>query len=105
MQIQVNTDNDIHGDERLIEVAEMAVRADLGHFDDKLTRVEVHLKDQNADKHGPAHIRCTMEARPRGLAPMAAHHDAADIAAALKGAAHKLRQRLSSEFSKRDPHR
>lgn len=105
MQIQVNTDNFIHGDERVIEVAEAAVRSDLNHLEDRLTRVEVHLKDQNADKHGPAHIRCTMEARPRGLGPMAAHHDAADIPAALKGAAKKLRARLSSEFKKLDPHR
>lgn len=105
MQIQVNTDNFINGDERVIEIAEEAVRSDLSHLGERLTRVEVHLKDQNADKHGPEHIRCTMEARPRGLGPMAAHHDAADIPAALKGAAKKLRSRLSSEFSKLDPHR
>lgn len=105
MQIQVNTDNFIHGDERVIEIAEAAVQTDLGHLADRLTRVEVHLKDQNADKHGPDHIRCTVEARPRGLDPMAASHDAADIPAALKGAAKKLRSRLTSEFQKLDPHR
>ncbi len=105
MQIQVSTDNFIHGDERVIEVAEDAVNSDLGHLEDRLTRVEVHLKDQNAEKHGPDHIRCTMEARPRGLGPMAAHHDAPDIPAALKGAAKKLRARLTSEFGKLDPHR
>lgn len=105
MQIQVNTDNFLHGDARLTEVAEAAVTTDLGHFGDRLTRVEVHLKDQNADKHGPDHIRCTMEARPRGLGPIAAHHDAPDIPAALKGAAKKLRTRLTSEFEKLDPHR
>jgi len=105
MQIQVSTDNFIHGDERVIEVAEQAVKSDLSHLGDRLTRVEVHLKDQNAEKHGPGHIRCTMEARPRGMSPMAAHHDAADIPAALKGAAKKLRSRLTSEFSKLDPHR
>lgn len=105
MQIQVNTDNFIHGDARVEEVARLAVTSDLGHFKDRLTRVEVHIKDQNADKHGPEHIRCTIEARPRGLGPMAAHHDAADIQAALKGAAKKLRGRLSSEFEKLDPHR
>lgn len=105
MQIQVSTDNFIQGDERVIEVAEEAVISDLGHLEDRLTRVEVHLKDQNAEKHGPDHIRCTMEARPRGLGPMAAHHDAPDIPAALKGAAKKLRARLTSEFGKLDPHR
>ncbi|HBS51357.1 MAG TPA: hypothetical protein DEA05_15300 [Rhodobacteraceae bacterium] len=105
MQIQVNTDNDIHGDERVAEVAEAAVRHDLDRFADRLTRVEVHLKDQNADKHGPHHIRCTMEARPRGLGPIAAHADAENIEAALKAAAKKLRGRLGSEFEKLDPHR
>ena len=105
MDIHVSTDNHIHGDERVTEVAENAVNTDLGHMNDWLTRVEVHLKDQNADKKGPANIRCTMEARPRGLAPMAAHADAANIAAALKGAASKLRGRLQSMHAKRDPHR
>ena len=81
------------------------VAQDLGHLSERLTRVEVHLKDQNADKHGPEHIRCTMEARPRGLAPMSSHADAADIPAALKGAATKLRGRLQSMQNKRDPHR
>ena len=105
MQIQVNTDNFIHGDERVIEVAELAVSNDLEHMSDRLTRVEVHLKDQNADKHGPEHIRCTMEARPRGMDPIAANSDAADIQAALKGAAKTLRGRLSSALEKLDPHR
>ena len=105
MDIQISTDNTLHGDERVGEVARAAVTNDLGHMSDWLTRVEVHLKDQNADKRGPEHIRCTIEARPRGLAPMAAHADAADIPAALKGAAVKLRGRLQSLHNKRDPYR
>lgn len=104
MQIQVNTDNIIHGDERVIEVAELAVQNDLEHLSERLTRIEVHLKDQNADKHGPDHILCTMEARPRGKDPLSAHHEAADIQAALKGAAKKLRSRLTSEFGKAGKH-
>lgn len=102
MQIQVNTDNDIHGDMRLEEVVEDAVTSELGRFEDRLTRIEVHLQDQNADKHGPAHIRCTVEARPRGAKPLAAHHDGPDIPAALKGAVKTLRGRLDSEFGKQD---
>ncbi|KPA23161.1 MULTISPECIES: hypothetical protein [unclassified Shimia] len=105
MQIQVNTDNFIHGDERVIEVAKAAVLNDLGHMDERLTRIEVHLKDQNAEKHGPDHILCTIEARPRGMDPMSAHHGAADIQAALKGSAKKLRTRLSSVFEKASAHR
>ena len=105
MDIQVSTDNNIQGDLRVAEVAENAVKNDLGHMSDWLTRVEVHLKDQNADKKGPENIRCTIEARPRGLAPLAASAEAVDIPAALKGAAVKLRGRLQSLHAKRDPHR
>lgn len=105
MQIQVYTDNFIQGDARVTEVAEEAVQSDLGHIAGRLTRVEVHLKDQNAEKHGPDHIRCTMEARPRGLDPIAAHHDAENITAAVRGAAKKLRTRLTSEFEKLDARR
>ncbi len=105
MQIQVNTDNFIHGDERVIEVVELAVQHDLEHMSERLTCVEVHLKDQNADKHGPDHILCTIEARPRGEGPMSAHHEGEDIQAALKGAAKKLKTRLSSHFDKAKAHR
>ena len=76
MDIHVSTDNTINGDSRVIDVAKDFVTNDLGHMSDWLTRVEVHLKDQNGDKKGPANIRCTMEARPRGLAPLSAHADA-----------------------------
>ncbi|MDJ0638723.1 MAG: HPF/RaiA family ribosome-associated protein [Paracoccaceae bacterium] len=105
MDIHVSTDNTINGDTRVVDVAKDAVAHDLGHMSDWLTRVEVHLKDQNGDKKGPANIRCTMEARPRGLAPLSAHADAADIPAALRGAAHKLRSRLGALQEKRDPYR
>lgn len=103
MDIHTSTDNTIHGDMRVTEIAELAVQNDLGHMSDWLSRVDVHLKDQNGAKKGPANIRCTMEARPRGLSPLAAHADAPDIQAALKGAAVKLRGRLTALQDKRAP--
>ena len=103
MDIHVSTDNTIQGDTRVSEVASQAVKNDLGHMADWLTRVEVHLKDQNGDKKGPANIRCVIEARPRGLAPLAAQAEAEDIQKALKGAATKLRGRLTSLHDKRAP--
>lgn len=51
MQLSVNTDDFIYGDEHVIDVSENAVRTGLAFLADRLTRVEVHLKDQNADKH------------------------------------------------------
>jgi ribosome-associated translation inhibitor RaiA len=100
MQIQVNTDNFIQGDERLEELVKKEVRDHLGYLEDQLTRVEVHLKDQNGDKRGPENIQCTMEARPKGKQPISAQDDAAIIQSAVTGAAKKLKTRLVREFGK-----
>ncbi|MBK6410293.1 MAG: hypothetical protein IPF78_11480 [Flavobacteriales bacterium] len=41
----------------------------MAHFDERLTRVEVHLRDVNGDKFGERDHECMMEARLRGLNP------------------------------------
>ena len=100
MQFQFNTDNNIHGDERLAEVAENLVVSALGHLTGRLSRIEVHLADVNAAKEGSDDIRCTIEARPEGMQPQTVTHSDANIEAALRGGAKKIRARLDSEFGK-----
>ncbi|PIW29229.1 MAG: hypothetical protein COW29_07230 [Rhodobacterales bacterium CG15_BIG_FIL_POST_REV_8_21_14_020_59_13] len=100
MQFQLNTDAHIQGDDRLAEVAETLVTAALGHLTDRLTRIEVHLADVNGAKGGPDDIRCTVEARPEGMQPQTVTHNDANVNAALRGAAKKIRSLLDSEFGK-----
>lgn len=100
MQIQVNTGNDVEGREALIARVETAVAAALSRFDDRLTRVEVHLGDENAGKSGAADKRCTIEARPAGQQPVAVTHKAATLDEALDGAAGKLASLLESKFGR-----
>jgi len=100
MQFQLNTDTNIQGDNRLAEVAEKVVVSALGHLTDRLTRVEVHLADVNAAKGGSADIRCTIEARPEGMQPQTVTHADANVEAALRGGAKKIRALLDSEFGK-----
>lgn len=100
MQFQLNTDAHIQGDDRLAEVAETLVTAALGHLTDRLTRIEVHLADVNGGKGGPDDIRCTVEARPEGMQPQTVTHNDANVNAALRGAAKKIRSLLDSEFGK-----
>ena len=99
MQIHIFTDHNIQGDERLAEVCEQIVAEIMAPIAKRLTRVEVHLKDERGPKGGED-IRATVEARPEGLRPYAAHADATDIPHAVKAAAKKLRQRLEAEFGK-----
>ncbi|MFA5582069.1 MAG: HPF/RaiA family ribosome-associated protein [Paracoccaceae bacterium] len=105
MQFLLNTDQHIHGDQRLAEIAEDTVTAALGPLVNRLTRVEVHLRDVNAQKGGADDIRCVIEARPEGLQPHSVSHDEATVAAALKGAARKLRSHLDSEFGRLETRR
>lgn len=103
MHIQVNTDHNIQGDERLIEVCEQIVTEALAPISKRLSAVEVHIKDIRGPKGGED-IRATVEARPEGLRPYAAHHDATEIPVAVRQAAKKVRARLDSEFKKLSPY-
>jgi len=72
----------------------------LGRFASKLTRIEIHLNDRNADKSGPDDKRCLMEARPRGLDPLAAEATDDDLYKSITEAAHKLQRVLDSTFGR-----
>lgn len=100
MQFQLNTDANIRGDERMAEVAETLVVSALGHLAARLSRIEVHLADVNAAKGGADDIRCTIEARPEGMQPRTVTHAEANVEAALRGGAKKMRALLDSEFGK-----
>ncbi len=50
MKIQFNTDNHIPGREALAHQAEATVKSALGRLAEHITRVEVHLSDENGDK-------------------------------------------------------
>ena len=106
MDVQFNTDNQIEATEALEARANEIVEAALGRFSGHLTRIELHLADENSPQKGGSNdIRCTMEARPEGLRPLAATHHDADPDAAMRGAAKKLQRALDSEFGKLDARR
>lgn len=101
MLVQINTDRNIEGHEALARRVEDKVRAALDRYGDRLTRVEVHLGDENSDKKGGgADQRCTLEARPAGLRPIAVRHEAATLELAIDGALEKFRRALGSAFGK-----
>lgn len=94
MKIQVNTDNHITGREALVEQAEATVTNALGHWAEHITRVEVHLSDENGNKTGGHDKRCMMEARLEGHQPIAVTHQAETMDQAVGGAAEKLKSSL-----------
>ena len=100
MQIQVNTDHHIAGTEELTQRVEEVVMGTLGHFGDRITRVEVHVNDVNSHKLGDRDKRCMMEARVSGLRPIAVSHQAPTLPEAINGAAEKLERTLGRRLGR-----
>jgi len=100
MQIQVNTDNHIQSSIRLEEWVRTTIESTLDRYDEDLTRIEVHLSDENGDKPGPHDLRCQIEARPKGQPPVSVSHKASSLEQAIEGAATKLNHALEHKFGK-----
>jgi len=109
MQIQVNTDKNIDGHEELAAQVEATVTRSLSHVSAHITRVEVHLSDENGDengdKNGQHDKRCMMEARLEGRQPTAVTCEAATVAQAVAGAADKLKSSRESTLERLHEHR
>jgi ribosome-associated translation inhibitor RaiA len=100
MQVQLNTDRHIEAHDELAHQVETVMEATLGRFADQITRVEVHLSDENSHKGGDDDKRCMLEARLAGLQPMAVSHQAATLPQAIDGAAQKLASVLESTLGR-----
>lgn len=100
MKIQINTDDNIAGGAELEELAQSVVAGTLGHLAEQVTRVEVHLSDENSTKGGNADKRCMLEARLEGHQPLAVTAEAENIEQAIENAADKLKSSLASTLGR-----
>ena len=100
MQVQINTDHNIEIDETMAAPLRDRVAHVLSRFSDHITRMELHLSDENADKSGQHDKRCVMEARLEGRQPMAVTHTAASLYQAVDGATDKLARMIESTLGR-----
>ena len=84
--------------------AEAAVERTLGHLAEHITRVEVHLSDENGKKGGSHDKRCMMEARLEGRQPSAVTYEAKTIDQAIDGAAGKMKSSLDHTLGRLSEH-
>lgn len=92
MQIQIRTDHNIEGHQALVDQVSSVVEDALSRFSDRITSVDVHLSNQNSDRHedGNDSMRCMIEARLEGHQPLAVTDQAATLDQAVDCAADKL---------------
>lgn len=100
MQIQINTDKHVQHDASVVRHVEHTLESALARFGTQITRIEVHLRDENGERGGGNDRVCTLEARPGGRPPVAVTDKADTIAAAVTGAARKLQHLLTSTLEK-----
>ena len=103
MQIQVRTDNHIEGSEGLTRHIESVIESVLSRFAERITRVEVHLSDENSSKKShDDDIRCVIEARLAGLKPISVTDQSTTVQQAVDGAASKLEQTITRTLERLD---
>ena len=100
MQIQINSDHHITGSPELAARVQALVRDTLERYSDRITRVEVHLNDQNSVKRGSNDKRCGMEARVAGIGPVDVNHEAETLDLAIDGAMEKLERALEHKLGR-----
>lgn len=100
MQVLVNSDNHIDASLDLVTNVRSRVEQKIHRFEDHLTRIEVHLNDENAHKSGAQDKRCLVEARMKGRDPISVTHHADTLHKAIDGAVDKLSTVLDRTISK-----
>lgn len=100
MQILINTDKNVDGNERAINFYTAELKKELDRFDDKITRIEVHFGDENGEKFGKNDKRCMLEVRLQKKQPIAVTDHAESSEKAFYHAVEKLKKVLNSTFEK-----
>jgi ribosome-associated translation inhibitor RaiA len=100
MLVQILTDNHIRGGGELAAEIQTSVEDALSRFAPQVTRVEVHLADENSHKGGDSDKTCSLEARIAGLQPIGATGSGANLDQAVSGALDKLVAQLDRKLGR-----
>lgn len=100
MKIQLNTDNNITASDELRASYTTLISEELNRFDEHITRLEVHLSDEDSHKDGIDDKRCMIEARLRGKQPIAVSDQADTLEQAIAGAVDKLKSSLDTKIGR-----
>jgi ribosome-associated translation inhibitor RaiA len=100
MQININTDKTIERHQGLDDHVESVLKTAVGRFAEHITRVEVHLSDDNSQKSSDGGNRCLLEARLTGYQPIAVSDHSIHLHQAITGASDKLKRAIDSALGR-----
>lgn len=100
MEILINTDNNISASAEIRSYLTANIQASFDRFAEHLTRLEVKISDENGNKEGENDKKCVLEARLRGMQPLAVTGHGNSIDQALSDASTKMKTSLDSTMGK-----
>ena len=101
MQVIINSDNQVDVDKDFVSHWQGEITYSLQRFSDWITRVEVHLTDENSkSKGGDDDIRCLLEARPADRKPVSVEVRGQSAEHALTDGISTLNRRLGTLLDK-----
>lgn len=100
MQIQVRTDDHIHGGQSLADQLELEVSQKLARFGESITRVELHISDVDASKEGVCDKRVVIEAHLGNRPTLVVNTEAGKVAEAVSIALIKLVRMIDNDLGK-----
>jgi len=100
MTIQINTDRSIVENENQLSFLKKTIEVSLENYSEHITRIEVHLSDENGNKEELNDKRCLLEARLEGRQPIAVTSHANTIENALNDAIKKITASLKTILGK-----
>ena len=100
MQINVNTDRTIDKHQGLDEHVQSVVESSIGRFGEHISRVDVHLSNENKEKQADGGNYCMMEARVTGYQPIVVHDHAVNLHQAISNAGTKLARAIDSALGR-----
>ncbi len=105
MNILINTTNHVTSSENFNEQIRQTITDAMGGHVTHITRIEVHLSDENGGKFGLDDKRCLIEARIEHMKPVAVSHNAANFLLAVEGATEKLHRLIEHAVGRRESQR
>ena len=100
MQIQINTDNNVEGSDRLAQFYTTELENELARFDEKITRIEVHFGDENSEKFSTNDKRCLIEVRLAKKQPLAVTAFSDTVEKSFYAALEKAKKVLDTTYEK-----
>ena len=104
MTIQFNTDKNVKGTEDFTSPLITLIEDELKRFNSQITRIEVHLSDEDGDKDGRKAKRCLLEARLSGMNPIAVSSQSDTEEQAVSESLNKLKSSLKTILGRLSNH-